>query len=532
MAKEPTSGHARADSATNEIDPITKTLVTAQDFHTAVSSLASHDGFKALTEVLDLLPLRENDIKSRNDAIRDLENRLAAQNESHKEHTQKRMSEYEDRFKGWFQEKSVLENRARELEEVSHVKDEALAVLRENLETSKSKIEDLEGDITQKNTRLEEISQRAGMLEGRLHMIEVVENNHSKEVDRLRGEVAAVKKSLEDSEKNNQTLEEKAAKTKKVLDYHLQYSVEMTKLNLSETINRIEDLWQSAIQLIADFVGQELPKDVLQLDWNELRKKDVFRDRIPLPQSNSNIAKMMRVAMVLGAFATLVDTFVFQPTYLLDENSGLRDILCHQASIDPGKERFTRGILLSMSSNAQDEDAKEEEDVVGLVVDKLLNNEIVRVLLAPEDIPTFENELEHLVMQFQDEWRIVQHGKQKLEVSFRHPPTTDHPWHVIDNTTRNIKAEQGQKAPFDTSILEEDNTVIIPRVYLIRTESEPIPKTHGYVLRKSHLDAADEEARKDLRSVPFARATSGRQHRRRSFRAPAVTNQAPSSSSV
>ena len=60
MAKEPSLGHARADSAMNEIDPTTKTIITAQDFCSAVSSFASHDSFKALTEVLDLLPQRED----------------------------------------------------------------------------------------------------------------------------------------------------------------------------------------------------------------------------------------------------------------------------------------------------------------------------------------------------------------------------------------------------------------------------------------------------------------------------------------
>jgi hypothetical protein len=244
---------------------------------------------------------------------------------------------------------------------------------------------------------------------------------------------------------------------------------------------------------------------------------------------------MMRVAIVLGTLANLIDKYVFQPTYLLEARSGLREVLYHQARIDPAKEIFTRGILLSMSSDVQEaeseEEEEEEDDVVGIVVDKLLNNAIVQVLIAAESISAFETKLDQLVTRFQDEWRIVQHGKQKLDTSFDYTYSTDHPWQVLDMPTRNPRDEQSNKAPFHTSALEEDNTVIVPRVCYIRPDNDPTPKTRGCVLRRIHLDAAKEEARKDLGKAQSARAPSDRQRRRRSFRTPTVTSHAPSSSS-
>lgn len=239
----------------------------------------------------------------------------------------------------------------------------------------------------------------------------------------------------------------------------------------------------------------------------------------------------MRVAIVLGTLATLVDKFIFQPTYLLDENSGLREILCQQAKIDPAKERFTRGILLSLSAEAQEVDSEEEGDVVDLVVDKLLDDAIVKILIDPESMNAFGTELERLVMQFQDQWKIVQHGKQKLETSFDHPPSNDHPWHVLDMHIRNFKGEPSNEIPYDTSILEEDKTVIVPRVYLIRSENEWMPQTHGYVLRRTHFDAAEEEARRDYPIATSTQAPSGRQRRRRSSQTATVTSHAHSSSS-
>ena len=237
----------------------------------------------------------------------------------------------------------------------------------------------------------------------------------------------------------------------------------------------------------------------------------------------------MRVAIVLGTLATLIDKFIFQPTYLLDENSGLREILCQQAKIDPVKERFTRGILLSISAEAQEVDS--EEDVVDLVVDKLLDDEIVKILIDPESTNAFGTELERLVMQFQDQWKIVQHGKQKLETSFDHSPSNDHPWHVLDMHIRNLKGDPSNEIPYDTSILEEDKTVIVPRVYLIGTENERIPQTNGYVLRRTHLDAAEEETRRDSPIATSTQAPSSRQRRRRLSQTATVTSHAHSSSS-
>ncbi|RYN17590.1 hypothetical protein AA0115_g11735 [Alternaria tenuissima] len=512
----------------NEIDPTTKTIITAQDFCSAVSSFASHDSVKALTEVLDLLPQRENDIISRDNTIRALKNELATKNELHKGHTQQLMSDLEDRFKSWILEKKELENEVKEVRDISDAKDKALELLRENLETSRSRAEDLERDIAQKTTRLKEMIQQVSVMEGRLQTMQVDEKNYLQEAERSRSEIDAIKKSLEDSEKMNQTLEEKFAKAKKTLDHYLQYSVEMKKLDLSETAERIEKIWQSSISLIADFAGQELPEDVLQIDWNELRKKNVFKDQIPLPRTNSDIAKLMRVAMVVEAFATLVDRFVFQPTYLLNETSRLREILCQQASTDPGRERFARGILLSMSSDSQEVNSKDGEDVLDSVLDELLRNSMMRSLFTAEDISSLDKELTDLVIQFQEEWEKVQRGKQKLEADFCHSNSTDHTWNVISMRATKYKEDQHSELFSDSGIYQEDDIVIVPQVYVIIKGEEKTPLTHGFLLRKADLDAAKDEARRNPPTATSSRAPPGHQRRRRPSQTTTVTSQTSS----
>jgi hypothetical protein len=229
----------------------------------------------------------------------------------------------------------------------------------------------------------------------------------------------------------------------------------------------------------------------------------------------------MRVAIVLGALARLVDSFVFQPAFLLHEDSGLREVLRHQAVIDPSKERYTRGILLSMFPEEQEKTSKEG---VGFVVEELLDTVNVRVLLSPETAPGVEQALQHLVTQFQEEWKVIQRGKQKLEPSFNYSASTNLPWHVLDMEFAHVKDGKHAEAHVPTDDVE-DHVVIVPRVYLIGGEAEPTPVTNGYVLRKAHLDAAADEVRKDRPSAPFARAPSTR-HRSRPIRGMSATSDA------
>ncbi|KAH8634201.1 hypothetical protein IG631_09601 [Alternaria alternata] len=239
----------------------------------------------------------------------------------------------------------------------------------------------------------------------------------------------------------------------------------------------------------------------------------------------------MRVAMVVEAFATLVDRFVFQPTYLLDETSRLREILCQQASIDPDREIFTRGILLSMSLDSQEEDSKNGEDVLDSVLDELLKNSMMQSLFTAEDISSLDKALTNLVIQFQEEWEKVQRGKQKLEADFCHPNSTDHPWSVISMRVTKYKEDKYSKLFSDSGIYQEGDIVIVPQVYVIKTGDEKTPLTSGFVLRKADLDAAKDEARRNPPTATSPRAPSSHQRRRRPSQTTTATSQTSSGSS-
>lgn len=255
-----------------------------------------------------------------------------------------------------------------------------------------------------------------------------------------------------------------------------------------------------------------------QSDWTRLRDNDIFKHQIPLPQSNTNAARRMRTAIILGVLTRLVDKFIFQPTYLLDEESGLREVLRDEAANDPVKERYTRGILLSMSPDEQEANG---ESIVHHVVEQLLDIANARVLLTPEASATFSEALEGFVRQCQEQWKIIQRGKQKLEPSFAYSASSDYPWQLFDDTIADAKDERHSEELSATTAIESD-IVLIPRIYHVSTKPDPDPITPGCVLRKTHFDAAAEELRNSLPSAPFTHATSGR-HRNRPRRAMSVT---------
>ena len=191
------------------------------------------------------------------------------------------------------------------------------------------------------------------------------------------------------------------------------------------------------------------------------------------------------MAVALGTFARLVDWFIFQPTYLLGEKSGMRDLLRLQAGIDQRKERYLRGILLSILPNSQEEHSNSAVDAV---VDELISVLSLDCVLQAEALRKFGEELHKIVARIQVHWKEVQRGKQKLEPSFAHDTSTTRPWHVVD--FRIPGCTSADSKPGLTSNDLQDNTVIFPRLYHMETSADPIPITNGSVLPRSQLEAA------------------------------------------
>jgi hypothetical protein len=238
-----------------------------------------------------------------------------------------------------------------------------------------------------------------------------------------------------------------------------------------------------------------------------------MKHQIPLLRSNSVVAKEMRIAAVLGILARLVDKYIFQPTYVLDENSGLRGLLRRQAIANDKKESFARGMLLSMFPEEHDpeSDAKARKD---WVISDLLTEVIVCGFLTPEAARTFGKELEDVLVKAQESWRTVQYSKQRLEPSFRYTHDPSLRWQTLEFPIANTKEGEQPLSPITSDGLEDEPFVIFPRIYIMKSEQQAI--TAGTVLRSAQLRAAAQEKRENASATPFTQPVSIRHHHGRS----------------
>ncbi|EKG15341.1 hypothetical protein MPH_07469 [Macrophomina phaseolina MS6] len=193
-------------------------------------------------------------------------------------------------------------------------------------------------------------------------------------------------------------------------------------------VGRIENLWVSAIELVGSYFNRDLSPSILQNQdaWARIKAPDYFKYQIPLPSSNSSAAKLMRTTIILAILARLLNRYIFEPTYIVDEESGLREFLLHQAASHSKKEAFTRAMLLNIFSEEQLSAA--DERVSRVVQDTMLH---ICDLLPKHDADMFERDLKHFTSGACEVWLSIQRLKERFEPSFELVQCEDFDWEKI-----------------------------------------------------------------------------------------------------
>ena len=118
--------------------------------------------------------------------------------------------------------------------------------------------------------------------------------------------------------------------------------------------------------------------------WKKLKENEILQHRIPLPSTNTSAAKHMRIATILAILARSIDNHIFQPTYLLEEDSGIRELLLREAVSCSKRESFCRALLGKMLPDEQADAARERAKRVA--ADVMLE---VQDLLPPDDAESY-----------------------------------------------------------------------------------------------------------------------------------------------
>ncbi|KAF2442011.1 hypothetical protein P171DRAFT_522919 [Karstenula rhodostoma CBS 690.94] len=500
-------------------------LTELQGLWKAMHTLSKEDGFRTFAKLVERVDLQDADLKHRDGKINALENQLAAREASHSASNKELFDKFEERHRQWTERYGELRNEAEALKVASKEKDKSIATIQENQKQARARVSDLEKacesmikSVKKKETDLLDLEAKLRTALNKASDLEV-------RLEKAKDNTVALDKALKKEENEKQKLQVEATEAmqklqldfteaKKTIKEYKRFTVKMEQLDLLTVTSQLESLWASVAALVTNKVGCDLPNHVLENDWVKLNDNKVFGMNIPLPQNNTNIAKQMRVAVVLGALARLVIKFLLQPTYVLDERGGLRQLLRHQATIDPNKEIHTRSILLSMEHDNQEE---LEQEMIEFITDDLKDTVCIDVLFSnEEDLETFFDALEDILSQFQKQWKRIQHGRQKLEPSFEaHPSTTKYPWYIVGLPVA-AESQKRTSSPLTTTDAHED-TIIVPQIVRMRTEGSPEPITHGWVLQKAQIHAAEEEIlriRRSMKTTPFVEETSSRPRNR------------------
>lgn len=133
---------------------------------------------------------------------------------------------------------------------------------------------------------------------------------------------------------------------------------------------------------------------------------------IPIPSSNSPIAKQMRVAAVISMLAHELCNSIFQPTYLLREASGLNQVLNALARHDPDLESHLRAVLLCATNTIKDVD-----DPIGRAWGEVATSSVYPRLskLIPEAkrMP-FHSDLQAFFTKACNHWTTIQHLDDRI----------------------------------------------------------------------------------------------------------------------
>lgn len=112
----------------------------------------------------------------------------------------------------------------------------------------------------------------------------------------------------------------------------------------------LAQVFEDALQISQRFVGKTFPQDSLSdpIRWQALEGHIRVVRIVPIPKSNTPIAKHMRMSATLAVIGSVLEETIFQPTYIYPDFAPLRDTMRTLAANDEMHSLFLRSVLLKL----------------------------------------------------------------------------------------------------------------------------------------------------------------------------------------
>lgn len=231
-----------------------------------------------------------------------------------------------------------------------------------------------------------------------------------------------------------------------------------------------------------------------------------FSHQVPLPQSNSDAAKQMRIAVISAILAREIDKHIFQPSYILPEDSGIRELLADLAMKNSKKESFCRALLLSIDPDTQAKNLEKRMKQVVTNVGSYLDG-----LLSETQYTAFCRSLEEVVKDAADLWKTIQHSRAKYEPDFDPLEWGDTELDPFPYAEASTASDQDMNRGGNN---DENLLFVFPRLCQVQN-NERNPCNFATSLRRWQCLAAERELKKREPSSPtIGRVASGRRRSR------------------
>ncbi|KAK5054710.1 hypothetical protein LTR84_001602 [Exophiala bonariae] len=279
-------------------------------------------------------------------------------------------------------------------------------------------------------------------------------------------------------------------------------ALEREKIDLK---NQLDDTSRK-LRALMDFcypLSSESRDEVLGIRaWTTLKQVPEATYATPVPYSNTRAAKQMRTFLVMAILARSLTNHIFTPTYIVEEESELRDLLFEIS--DNARKEFLRGMIMSLFERKQREIATQR---VSMVVREVLSP--VEDLLGLDAAQKFGRELKSKIQEAEDIWWGLQRHKSHFEAEVKWETES---WECqsiqFSNDSDQMSSRGVNVEAFDT---DEVVLTLFPRIF-VADGSRDVPIFPGVVIQKSQTASAEEEINQIAASSPVE-VKPGRTHR-------------------
>jgi chromosome segregation ATPase len=204
----------------------------AQNLKAAVESIASNEGFRTFSHLIDQIPQLEKDIETKENQLKELYSQLRSERDNHATQEQNALSAYDKKYDMFKKENATLQDKIAQLQTDVKGKEGKNTELQTALERVETIGRKLKAEYDTKTSRLKEREQEITDLKNQVQGFQAKAIESSKKLSEARNRVAKLEESLDKSIHQHEVLKKDFNKTEGRLEELLNFSVPLRDRDL------------------------------------------------------------------------------------------------------------------------------------------------------------------------------------------------------------------------------------------------------------------------------------------------------------